>query len=421
MANIMEHRKSLIFQLLILIYLIFIISSCKSLESSGKVDLDSVISPDKSSVVNEILPPPQFLPLKIKWITPLFGEKRDTFNPVENGAPTIDGSQVFVGSNIGYLFCLDRASGEIVWKFKAFGGIESAPAIFKNSVLFGDSDGNIYSLNRANGMANWSFKVQGEVMGRITIFNEKILFTTTYNRIYALDANDGKWIWTHKRALPEGFSIRGVSSPVTDGKLVFAGLADGYLVAVDINRGREIWKNPIVSSPDGFLDVDATPVIEGEKLFVSGYGGALFCLNKNDGNIHWKFGRGGISKVKLAANRIFMSTSDGFVFAIDKKDGKKIWSLDIRDEDARKSATPKFRLKLRIPTSPVLFNNFLVTASSSGFLYAIDTLSGKILWRYFPGYGISSELVKESDGIYFLTNSAMIFKMEPNRFRPSLI
>jgi outer membrane protein assembly factor BamB len=61
----------------------------------------------------------------------------------------------------------------------------------------------------------------------------------------------------------------------------------------------------------------------------------------------------------------------------------------------------------------------LITASSNGYLYVLDPDSGRILWSYLPGFGVSSEIVKAEDGIYFLTNSAMLFKMVRSSGQPS--
>ena len=147
----MKNTKALIIQIIILITIIICFNSCKTLENAGNVDIDSVIFDDQAGVAPKELPQPLYLPLKIKWVSPLHGVKRDTFSPVENGAPVIYKNRVFIGSSKGDLYCLDRQHGKIIWKFKAFGGIESVPAIFGKDVLFGDSDGNIYSLNQKNG------------------------------------------------------------------------------------------------------------------------------------------------------------------------------------------------------------------------------------------------------------------------------
>lgn len=391
--------------------MIFGSTSCKLSGFSAKIPIP----------VNQSSVKPAFhLPLKIQWITELFpDQQQDTYKPVENGSPLVIDDQVFVGTHFGQFLCLDRKTGKVLWRFKAFGGIESAPAIFGDDIIFGDSDGKIYSLRRSDGFANWIYKAQGEIMGQVVIQDDLALFVTTFNRIYAIQAKTGQWVWTHQRSLPEGFSIRGVSSPASDGKLVYAGLADGYLVAVDIKRGREVWKNLLLHT-ERFTDIDATPILADDKIYVASYDGALYCLSKSDGTIQWKFGRGGISRVTLTENRIFYANNDGFVYSLERDGGKEIWKLDVRDRDRRKSLAKSLRRKLRVPTTPVLYGPYLLTASSDGYLYVLNPDSGKELWRYLPGYGVSSELVVTDDGIYLLTNSAMVIKMAANKYPPPI-
>ena len=103
---------------------------------------------DSKALRKDIFPPESlkghesvYLPFSIQWAFSMAPEENaDFFMPVESGAPTVAQDQVFIGSHYGDFFCLDRETGKVNWKFKAFGGIESASTVFKGNVLFGDSD-----------------------------------------------------------------------------------------------------------------------------------------------------------------------------------------------------------------------------------------------------------------------------------------
>lgn len=407
------NKLTFLLYILIFIFLIICFSSCNAIVGQPAVSVLEDELGNRTSI---------YLPYKIKWMTPLFPDEdaQDHNRPVEDGSPVIAGERVFVGSHFGTLMCIHRKTGHIIWKFQAYGGIESTPAIYKENVIVGDSDGNVYSLRLNDGHTNWTYKVQGEVMGEIALHDNIAMFTTTYNAIYALNADDGSWIWTHKRALPEEFTVRGVSTPVTDGKLVFAGLADGYLIAVDIQRGKEVWKS-LLNSGERLLDVDAQPLLDGDLIYIPSFDGSLYCLKKEDGEMKWKFGMGGANKVTIGHKAVYFSGNLGFIYAVDKKNGKEIWKFDMREQDQRKSATESFRKKTRVPTSPVLIGEFLLSVSSYGYFYVLDPDDGKVLWRYLPGYGVSSEIVSAGREIYFLSNSAFLFKMEPSQAPRSYI
>lgn len=401
----MKNALTYLIQAVIMITIIICFTSCQL----GSVDVSAIVPLVGQSQ-------PSFnLPLKIKWISPLYPDedKIDYNRPVEQGQPVIDKNRVFVGSHFGNFLCLDRKTGEIIWKFKAFGGIESVPVINNDAVIFGDSDGEVYSLRKSDGYANWTFKVQGEIMGNLIVHENILLFTTTFNRIYALEADSGKWLWTQKRSLPDGFTVRGVSSPVTDGEFVYAGLADGYLICVDIKRGKEVWKNLLVKG-DRLIDVDTTPVLVGDLIYAAAFDGSLFCMKKENGEVVWKFEKGGVHRISIFGERIYYSDSQGFVRCLDEKSGKEIWNFDVRNEDKKRSLAKSLRRKIRVPSRPIRFGQYIVIVSNVGFLYVLDPQDGKMLWRYLPGYGVSSELVSTNDSIYFLSNSAMIFRMVPN-------
>jgi outer membrane protein assembly factor BamB len=404
--------KKAIYQLVITIFLISFLAGC----SGSTLSVKTLVPLDAQSPQGDF-----FLPLKIKWISSLYpDESQDAYRPLEYGAPTIDQDRIYVGTHFGKLLCLNAISGETIWSFQAYGEVASTPAVYGDTVIFGDSDGQVYSIRKQDGLVNWTYKVQGEALGRINVHQDKVLFTSTFNRLYALDARDGTWLWTHQRNLPDAFSVRGVSSPVTDGTNVYAGLADGYLIAVDIERGREVWKNLLVTG-DRLVDVDTTPVLDGNRIFAAAYDGTLYCLDKENGDVVWKMDRGGIHPVTIDADALYFSDSNGLVYRLDKESGKEVWQFDVRNEDKRHSLAKSLRRKNRVPTSPKRFGPYLITASSSGYLYVLDPATGKINWRYLPGFGVTSGVVIQDGAIYFLTNSASLFKMVPSKYAPSFM
>jgi outer membrane protein assembly factor BamB len=200
--------------------------------------------------------------------------------------------------------------------------------------------------------------------------------------------------------------------------MVYAGLADGYLVAMDIERGREAWKS-FTQQSEQMSDVDSTPVLDNDTIYVSGYDGALYAMKKQDGELLWKFEKGSITKVQPDGDRLFFSSDSGFIYCLDAKTGKEIWKKDLRDLDAKRSATKSYHRKLRVPTGPLLFENFLITATSTGYFYVLSPDTGKVLWKYMPGYGVSSEIISYKKGVFFLTNSAMLYKLQLSKYPKS--
>jgi hypothetical protein len=110
------------------------------------------------------------------------------------GQPTIFDGHVFVGSDSGYLYSIDAASGCVHWSFQAQAGLRSTPMIApakpgsaRMAAFFGDIRGNIYSLDATTGELLWKVSVDPHPLSRI------MAAIKVYNgRVYVPVANRGR-------------------------------------------------------------------------------------------------------------------------------------------------------------------------------------------------------------------------------------
>ena len=91
------------------------------------------------------------------------------------GQPTIVAGRVFVGSDSGYMYSLDAATGCVHWSFQAQAGLRSTPMIApvkpgsnQMAAYFGDIRGNVYSLDANTGKLLWQVPVDPHPLSRIT-------------------------------------------------------------------------------------------------------------------------------------------------------------------------------------------------------------------------------------------------------------
>src|SRR5579872_595126 len=87
--------------------------------------------------------------LKLKWA---FGLGQTN---AARAQPSVDGVQVFVGSEAGFVYSLDARSGCILWAFQADGSVTAAPSIAAAHVYFGDQKANAYALEESTGKLLW--------------------------------------------------------------------------------------------------------------------------------------------------------------------------------------------------------------------------------------------------------------------------
>lgn len=355
------------------------------------------------------------LPLRVSWVRILMEQGReDIWRPMQYAPPTVADNVVYLGNTENVFYAFDEITGDTLWKFNTNGPVESGATLLgADAVVIGDGDGYVYCLNRRTGFAKWVYRVQGQVMGRIVTDGELVFIRTTHERVYALRAADGKWKWMQSREVPVNFTIRGVATPVLDGDRLLVGYADGYFIGYNKTDGTEIFKT-LLEKGERFLDIDATPIIDGANLYVASYSGTFYCLSRENASIQWTFRQGSVQSAAVAGERVFLGDDQGFVHALNKRTGELYWSYDLRESDQKRSIAKSPRRRLKAPTNPVPFNGLILVASSSGYIYALDQAVGQEKWEYWPGFGVTTEIVTHGNSIFIHTNFGNLYCLKPN-------
>jgi outer membrane protein assembly factor BamB len=191
-----------------------------------------------------------------------------------------------------------------------------------------------------------------------------------------------KWIF------PTGNRV--VSSPVMQGEVVFFGSDDGNVYAVDAASGRQLWKHA-TRGP-----VAASPAVEGDTVYVGSYDGHFYALNARTGALRWKFATGGerrfeakglhgwqpasqtffdpfdvfLSSPVVVGGAVYFGSGDGNLYALDTASGALKW---------------KFRTGDVVHSSPAYAEGVLYFGSWDSWFYAVDARTGAERWRFHAG------------------------------------
>jgi len=216
--------------------------------------------------------------------------------------PSVAGGRVFVGSDTGYVYSLDAASGCIYWSFRANAGVRTAVTIGPGAgtsrflAYFGDVKGNIYAVDAERGAVVWKDRTDAHPVARVTgspklyggrlyvplssleesgAGNPSYPCCTFRGGLIAYDATSGKRIWTSytipekpsplkttskgtKLWGPAGASVW--SSPAIDGgrRAVYVTTGNAYtepaargsdaVIAFDLDTGKLLWTNQVMAS-----------------------------------------------------------------------------------------------------------------------------------------------------------------------------
>ncbi len=240
--------------------------------------------------------------LKLKWA---FGFPGGTSAFAQ---PAVVGGRVFVGTDIGYVYSLDAATGCIYWSFRPDAGVRTAMTVgpitthgkHRYAVFFGDLKANAYAIDAQTGAAIWKTHVEKNYATRVTAapalyqgrlyvpisawegFQARVLdfpCCTATGSVSELDANTGRIIWktysiaqrprpTHKNSrgvqqwAPAGVPIWNTPTVDPAHHAVYVGTGDAStypappttdaILALDLRTGKRLWSHQVYPG-DSFI------------------------------------------------------------------------------------------------------------------------------------------------------------------------
>ncbi|NOR15551.1 MAG: PQQ-binding-like beta-propeller repeat protein [Candidatus Aminicenantes bacterium] len=181
-----------------------------------------------------------------------------------------DETQVYLGTESGRFFALDREQGGIRWEFKADGPIHSNPVTGQNRVFFGCDDFNLYCLNPKGELIR-RFSAAGRIRGGLLVDSERLYFGADDYNVYCLNVKDLKRRWKVKTG------------------------------------GR----------------ISSVPVAAADRVFFISMNGVLTCLRKNNGHIRWwrNLPSRTLFRPEIIQDRIIVTTRSQKAVCFDIKTG----------------------------------------------------------------------------------------------------
>jgi outer membrane protein assembly factor BamB len=269
------------------------------------------------------------------------------------GAPVIIGNTAIVASaNMDEsLSAFDLYEGRTQWKSRC-GDIEVSPLVYNNRVYVANTQGVAFCVDKFTGETLWKFEIPENIRRKgfrssPAADGDRVVLGGENGIVYALDPERGKLRWTYNA----GASI---TAPVgMSNDVVYAGDLNGTFHAISASNGSPLWKFVTGSS------IYAGPTLAPGTVVIGNTGGLLFGLDASSGALRWKTDLGGvINSNAVAANGIlFVGTLTKQLFAIDGADGSILW----------KHETPG-----RIKTSPAAANGRLYIATDERVVMAFQ-------------------------------------------------
>ncbi|KAA9396552.1 hypothetical protein Har1130_18045 [Haloarcula sp. CBA1130] len=331
----------------------------------------------------------------------------ETSRSIIDPGPVISNGTVYIGDSEGYMYALDRLSGDQQWEFKTNGSVTSTAAVQEGRVFFLAEDDFLYAVDTSSGDELWKFDWgRGATMfNSPTVVDGRVFFANSDpGTLFAIGAETGDEQWR--------FETNGAnnSTPAVVDGTVYFGSDDGHLYALDAATGTEIWSHPIgaeVASPtvsDGLVyvgggqsvyaittggeqewrsltddSVVASPAVAGGTVYVGSTDGNLYAFDDADGDERWRFSTNldVWSSAAVADGVVYVGSLDDTVYAVDAEDGTERWSFTTGDS---------------VYSSPAVVDGIAYIGSRDGRVYAFESgQSGNLV----PLEGLGSEHAKQ--------------------------
>ena len=304
-------------------------------------------------------------------------------------------------------------SGERIWKQRlkplvkedkstALKGVGLAE--YKRKIYATTGFGGVFALDMTTGKKIWFYNAEMPIRIAPTVANDKVLIQTIDNTLIALNAVSGEEEWRYKSAMEQTTLVGGASpayDPAQD--LIVAAFSNGELRAFKGSTGSPLWSDWLAAhartnSLANINAIKANPVIAGNMVFAAGHNDILVAIDVRTGTRIWERDIGSTNQPWVAGKMLFVLSTNNDLLAMEAETGKIVWSTKIPLGTSSDDKTGVFL------SGPVLADNRLLVATSSGYAFAVSPYTGRIMSFVALDDGVEVSPVV-ADGITLLTTN----------------
>jgi outer membrane protein assembly factor BamB len=102
-------------------------------------------------------------------------------------SPAVAEDRLVTGSRDGFVYCLSRADGALLWRHRTGGEVDASPVVVGDTVLAGSADGRLYLLALADGRLRGQFELGAPVSGSPAVGAGLVVVTTEDGAVHAFE------------------------------------------------------------------------------------------------------------------------------------------------------------------------------------------------------------------------------------------
>ncbi len=312
------------------------------------------------------------------------------------------------------------ASSDLLWKVDlgAKVGGAGSPVVRGNGVYIGTQSGDVFALDKLTGATRWVHNVGFSIVAAPAVDPRgRVLVHDVGGVITALDAPTGAVLWTHP--LPPGAGEW--SSPALGQRNLFVGADYGDIWSLRLATGAESWVRAVSDTPPGpisaghgmvFAGLEAPSASSVLPTFAavpgdgSGPGWSYFYFVKHGTAASMRFSNGGAiadvdgdgrPEVCLGVIPMTNPTGNDALVCLDAATGAERFSVNLHGASR---------------TTPAVHKGRIFVGSDDGNLYAIDGKTHAVEWTFAGGQTCSSAAVSGNGEVCYGTLNHTVYCLD---------
>lgn len=302
----------------------------------------------------------------------------------------------------------DSIFNKIAWSFKTGAAVRSTAIAINSNVYFGSNDGWLYALNKTSGALQWKYDCGSAISSSPAYSKGLIYVVNEQQELIALRAQNGTIVWKKKIGEYKWYDWAFdyyFPSPVISGDTLVVASADGKLLSLNKANGQVFWQTALPHF------IRASPALMGGMIYIGDTNGDMYALHAATGKQEWVYKTNGspwnndtigfdrkaiLSSAAVDENTILFGSRDGFLYCLNKANGTLRWTFDHKVS--------------WVISSPSIVNGNVITGTSDGhFVQSVNIQTGKENWRTYGNAPIWSSPLVSGNHVYACDNDGVVF------------
>lgn len=328
-------------------------------------------------------------------------------------SPTVDDVAVYVGVDDGRLVALDKETGDEIWGFKTHTfeaerdrpdednrGIHGTAAVDDTTVYIGDYLGWLYAVDKVSGELVWEEDLGGSIGASPALHRGHLFVSVEYptpnGKAWVVDADTGKTVFEscfmgdHPHSSSTVDAARGA---------LYVGANNGKFFAFDYVNGGHLWEARMDMGNDG--DIKSTAAVVDDTVYITAWDHKLHAFDADTGERRWKFesGERSMSSPSVHDGVVYFGSHDDHLYAVDAASGEEIW---------------RYKTGSSIISSPTVVpaTGVVIVGSGDHKVHMVDITTGEAVWTERLDGGLTGVPTATGESLYLFDTTGTTWRFD---------